>query len=301
MRAFNDTVFVPNLKPGTYSIKLGDDCAQVDTAYNMVVAEDIKNTEATVTLIRKPDSTTSNSGVLHIHVAEGPSLFSYKVSRDNLPVLYDSTKNNDVMVGGLSAGRYMVSLAGGINRTCSGFDTTFIVPYDADNNIVRNIQFNSFDSAVENMPFDNSYLLVINKADYLLKVYKNNQCTAVYPVTFGSGDLSNKKIGGDLKTPEGLYTIVSKSTDSKFGEFFLLDYPTKENYTTFNTLKQDSAIPTDAVISDKIGLHGTPANAALLIDERQSFTNGSIALKNKDIEELYNLLPPGTKVLVLNR
>ncbi len=294
-------MFIPKLNAGSYGIKFSDDCNQIDTAYNLIVPANTKNTTANIAVVKKPDTDSVSNGAVTIHIADGPSVFSYRFTKNNLPVIYDSTDKNDIIINNVAVGRYAITLADAVNRTCGGYDTSFVIRHDTDRNIFKNIQYNAFDSAFENLPFNSNYLLVVNKTDYLLRLYKNNLFVAEYPVTFGTGDVSNKQMGGDLKTPAGLYTIISKSADSKLDRFFIFDYPTSDNYATFNQLKAGNLIPEDAFITDRIGLHGTPADAAFMIDQRQNWTNGSISLKNKDIEALYDILPLGTKVLILNR
>ena len=89
------------------------------------------------------------------------------------------------------------------------------------------VLFTSFD-------FSNTgYYIIIDKSKYELSVFDAQGWLATYPVVFGNRDLGDKMMAGDRKTPEGVYTIVSKRIHRKWDRFMMLDYPTKEDYAKF--------------------------------------------------------------------
>ncbi len=140
--------------------------------------------------------------------------------------------------------------------------------------------------------------IIIVKSDYELKLYDNEGWYATYPVVFGSKSLEDKMIEGDRKTPEGEYHIVIKKTDPKWDKMMLLDYPTKSDYAKFNERRANGLIPKNAKIGNGIGIHGTWNHDEMAVDLYQNWTNGCISLKREDIEELYDLVPTGTKVII---
>jgi len=145
---------------------------------------------------------------------------------------------------------------------------------------------------------DGELYIIIVKSDYELKLYDNEGWYATYPVVFGSKSLEDKMIEGDRKTPEGEYHIVIKKTDPKWDKMMLLDYPTKSDYAKFNERKANGLIPKNAKIGNGIGIHGTWNHDEMAVDLYQNWTNGCISLKREDIEELYDLVPTGTKVII---
>jgi len=146
--------------------------------------------------------------------------------------------------------------------------------------------------------YESPYYIVINKAKYELKVFDPKGWLATYPVVFGSSDLRDKLYSGDKKTPEGTFTIISKKVHSKWDRFMMLDYPTKESYDKFNERKNQGIVPSSAKIGGGIGIHGTWPHEDYQIDRFRNWTDGCISMRNKDVEELYNMIPVGTKVTI---
>jgi murein L,D-transpeptidase YafK len=140
--------------------------------------------------------------------------------------------------------------------------------------------------------------IIISKSDYELKVYDREGWYATYPVVFGSKSLDDKMMEGDRKTPEGTFHIVTKRNDPKWDRMMLIDYPTKADYQKFSERKAKGMIPRNAKIGGGIGIHGTWNHDEIAIDLYQNWTNGCISLKREDVEELYDLIPVGTKVII---
>jgi len=140
--------------------------------------------------------------------------------------------------------------------------------------------------------------IIIDKSDYELQVYDEEGWYATYPVVFGNKDLGDKLMEGDKRTPEGSFKIISKRPHEKWHKMLMLDYPTKESWTRFNQRKADGQIPRKAKIGGGIAIHGTWPNDDLVVDDFTNWTQGCIALKNEDLDELESYLPIGTKVMI---
>lgn len=143
-----------------------------------------------------------------------------------------------------------------------------------------------------------TYLLLVEKSKYELSVYDDEGWQATYPVVFGNKDQGDKMQEGDRKTPEGNFTIISKKIHNKWDRFMLLDYPTKESYEKFNQRKAKGVIPQNATIGGGIGIHGTWPREGYAIDRYDNWTQGCISMKNEDVEELYAMIPVGTKIQI---
>lgn len=141
-------------------------------------------------------------------------------------------------------------------------------------------------------------MLVVEKSKYELSVYDDEGWQATYPVVFGNKDQGDKMREGDRKTPEGHFTIISKKIHDKWDRFMLLDYPTNESYQKFNQRKAQGLIPQNATIGGGIGIHGTWPREGYAIDRYDNWTQGCISMKNEDVEELYNMIPVGTKIQI---
>ena len=85
---------------------------------------------------------------------------------------------------------------------------------------------------------------------------------------------------------------------SKWDRFIGLNYPTPESYEKFKERKQDGLIPGSAKIGGGIGIHGTWPHEDFQVDRYRNWTDGCISMRNKDVEELYRMVPVGTQVLI---
>lgn len=142
--------------------------------------------------------------------------------------------------------------------------------------------------------------ILIEKSKYQLSVYDEIGWIKTYPVVFGSDDQSDKQYEGDKKTPEGIYKIVNTIFEpQRWDRFLALNYPTSQNIEKFNRIK--STLPKNATIGGGIGIHGTGTRPDVTIDLRFNWTNGCISMKNKDVEELYNIISKqsGTEVKIV--
>lgn len=140
--------------------------------------------------------------------------------------------------------------------------------------------------------------ILIDKSDYELHVYDSKGWYATYPVVFGNNPLADKKMEGDKLTPEGRFRIVSKRPHDKWSRFLALDYPTPEHKARFEERKRRGEIPRNASPGGGIGIHGTWPNDDFMIDRFKNWTNGCIALKNSDVQELYGYIQVGTPVVI---
>ena len=140
--------------------------------------------------------------------------------------------------------------------------------------------------------------LIVDKSDYELKVYDAEGWYATYPVVFGNKDLSDKLIEGDRRTPEGTFKILSKKPHQKWHKMFMLDYPTPESWAKFKDRKAKGIIPQSAKIGGGIAIHGTWPHDELVVDDFTNWTNGCVALKNEDLDELDGIVDIGTKVII---
>jgi murein L,D-transpeptidase YafK len=140
--------------------------------------------------------------------------------------------------------------------------------------------------------------LVIDKSDYELKVFDEEGWYATYPVVFGNKNLGDKMMEGDRRTPEGNFKIISKRPHQKWHKMLMLDYPNKDSWAKFAERKAKGLIPKGSKIGGGIAIHGTWPNDNIVVDDYTNWTNGCIALKNDDLDELEAFLPVGTQVSI---
>jgi murein L,D-transpeptidase YafK len=143
-----------------------------------------------------------------------------------------------------------------------------------------------------------SLLIIVDKKQYAVRLYYRHRLIRVYKAVFGPQPMLNKCMEGDRCTPEGMFTIKNKNPNSRYNKFMLLSYPNDSAIARFNSLKQKGSIPASARIGGDIGIHGIWKGGDDMIEMGVGWTDGCVALKNKDIEDLYSMVGVGTKVLI---
>lgn len=140
--------------------------------------------------------------------------------------------------------------------------------------------------------------IIIDKSENTLTVYDQIDWVIKFPCTFGSDDLSDKMIQGDRRTPEGSFTIISKSNHKKWHKIMKIDYPTSSDIEKFNQRKAAGVIPANAKIGGDIAIHGTWPRQEFAVEYLQNWTLGCISMRNDHLDELYNMIPIGTRVII---
>lgn len=138
------------------------------------------------------------------------------------------------------------------------------------------------------------------KTDHTLTLYDGNQALKTYPIVLGRDPVWAKLYEGDKRTPEGEYHIIKKYYHPFWSRFMLLDYPTLRNRELYEWSRTRGLLPERGRsvpgIGGAVGIHGTE-------DERLNrrgvnWTAGCISLFNHDVEELYDLVSVGTRVVI---
>jgi len=140
--------------------------------------------------------------------------------------------------------------------------------------------------------------IVVIKSDYCVKLMYGKRTIRSYKAVFGPKPTLNKVMEGDRCTPEGHFKIANKNPNSKYDRFMGLNYPNDSCYKRFNDLKAKGTIPATARIGGDVGIHGVWKGGDDLIEMGIGWTDGCIALKNKDVEELFSFVGVGTTVVV---
>jgi len=140
----------------------------------------------------------------------------------------------------------------------------------------------------------------VQKRARTLSVFEGPRLVKTYPVVLGKDPYWAKLYRGDHRTPEGEYHISNKYFHPFWSRFMLLDYPTPANLEIYAWSSERALIPRsrqgEPGPGGAVGIHGTE-------DERLNlrgvdWTEGCISLLNADIEELYQLVPLGTRVVI---
>lgn len=140
--------------------------------------------------------------------------------------------------------------------------------------------------------------IIVSKSFYRVGLYYKNRLIRSYKAVFGPNPNFNKIMEGDRNTPEGKFTITSKNPASQYNKFMLISYPNDSAFIRFNKMKAAGKIPPTAKIGGSVGIHGIWKGGDDMIEMGVGWTDGCVAIKNKDIEELFSFVGVGTKVTI---
>ncbi len=137
-------------------------------------------------------------------------------------------------------------------------------------------------------------VVIVDKIARELTIYKNGKEIDQFAIELGPNWIGDKQKQGDKSTPEGQYKIVRKEQDgqTKYYKALLLNYPNDEDKSRFLSNKKSGIINKDAQIGNQIKIHG---NGGKGVD----WTSGCIALKNSEMNAVYNQCGVGTMVTIV--
>lgn len=128
--------------------------------------------------------------------------------------------------------------------------------------------------------------LLVSKEQRRLYLLNGREVVRSYPVDLGFSPDGHKTIEGDGRTPEGLYWINRRNPNSEYHLSLGISYP--------NAADVAQARARGVSPGGDIFIHGRGD----LSRRDQDWTAGCIAVRNRDIEEIYALVPNGTPIFI---
>lgn len=128
--------------------------------------------------------------------------------------------------------------------------------------------------------------IVVDKSDRMLYLMHNDEVLKDYKMHLGFTPVGHKQFEGDGKTPEGTYYISQKNPRSQYHLSLRISYPNP----------QDRAFAKAAgkAPGGDIMIHGGPPRPVPVHD----WTAGCIAVTDKQIEQIYAMVKPGTPIFI---
>jgi len=132
--------------------------------------------------------------------------------------------------------------------------------------------------------------IVVYKSGHRLQAFSQGRLVATYVMAIGKNPLGPKEYEGDLKTPEGIYTICDRNPNSAYHKNLGISYP---NLTDRARAKQLGR-PTGGDIK----IHGLKNGRGYIgrFHRWRDWTNGCIALSNTEMDELYAHVQTGAVI-----
>jgi len=159
----------------------------------------------------------------------------------------------------------------------------------------------------------NPWLIKVVKYSHTLDIYYQGQKWRSYQIDIGDNGYGDKTVAGDHKTPEGTFYTTEKSIlspeDYYLGTRWMrLSYPNIEDaqrglqngiidYATYNeivtAINKGRTPPQKTALGGGVGIHGGDK-----AEFQKDWTWGCVGLSNHDIEEFFDKIPVGTKVVI---
>ncbi len=157
-------------------------------------------------------------------------------------------------------------------------------------------------------------LVVVESAENVLVLYRDEEELARYPVAIGRGGVGKRR-HGDEKTPRGRYRLLDPSSSRRFHHFILVTYPnirdvrrglnrgliTKAEHDELARILSRGALPPqNSKLGGNIGIHapeakqGEPRPPPDPSPPPLRKTGGCIVMNDVDLEDFLERFEPGT-------
>lgn len=130
--------------------------------------------------------------------------------------------------------------------------------------------------------------ILVRKAERRMYLLNGNTALKTYKIGLGGDPVGDKKFEGDNKTPEGLYYIDRQNPNSRYYLSVGISYPNDQDRAEAAAMGKEPG--------GDIFIHG---EARQKRGRGPDWTAGCIAVKNREIEEIYAMVRIGTPILIL--
>ncbi len=127
-------------------------------------------------------------------------------------------------------------------------------------------------------------LIEVHKADRKMFLIHDATILKTYDIQLGGNPVGTKHFEGDGKTPEGAYTISQRNAKSTYHLSLRISYPNDSDRAYAKAAGKEPG--------GDIMIHGQPGWTKVAGD----WTVGCIAVTDKEIEEIYAMVTPGTPI-----
>jgi murein L,D-transpeptidase YafK len=134
--------------------------------------------------------------------------------------------------------------------------------------------------------------IVVEKGRHTLTLYQAGFPVRMYQVALGKQPVGDKIQKGDGRTPEGVFRVDFKNSQSKYHMALHVSYPDAAHLQRANQLGVSPG--------GDIMVHGLPPAYADYGASHREFdwTEGCIAVTDKEIEEIWHAIPSGAAIQI---
>ena len=126
----------------------------------------------------------------------------------------------------------------------------------------------------------------VHKSERKMYLIHGAKVLKAYDIQLGGNPVGPKRFEGDGKTPEGAYTISHRNPNSAYHLSLGISYP--------NDFDRAFAVANNQPPGGDIFIHGGPTRPTSSND----WTVGCIAVTDKQIEDVYAMVNPGTPITI---
>ena len=157
--------------------------------------------------------------------------------------------------------------------------------------------------------------IVIERKSFSLKLFEDTVLIKTYRASFGKNLSASKTKAEDNATPIGEYAICDIDSNNQYHKFLKLNYPNvndaaealRKDWITqkqFDQLKfefyYEGCPKANTILGGNLGIHGIGKFDYILknLPFVYNWTDGSIAVSNEAIDEIFSVVQKGTKVVI---
>ena len=131
--------------------------------------------------------------------------------------------------------------------------------------------------------------ILVDKSQRRLVLYRDGKPYKSYEVSLGLNPKGHKRFEGDRRTPEGIYLIDHKNSNSAYHLSLHISYP---NERDLRNASERGVKP-----GGQIMIHGMPTGLIKVSHKYDDdWTDGCIAVSNAAVEEIWRLVDVGTLI-----
>jgi len=133
----------------------------------------------------------------------------------------------------------------------------------------------------------------VNKKKKTMFLFTSEDTALLYRIELGFQPKGHKQFSGDGKTPEGTYYINEKNPKSVAYKCLYISYPNIEDKKYAESKGEDPG--------RFITIHGLLNNTEASRKNKhpkKNWTGGCIAVTNTEMDEIYELVKVGTKIII---
>ncbi len=151
-----------------------------------------------------------------------------------------------------------------------------------------------YQAAISDSKRNNSYSVIVDKFSKKCYIYLGGIKKYEFDAELGRNWVGNKRRMGDKATPEGLYRVATKyqGKETPYHKALGIDYPNNDDLEKFKADIARGIIPSYSRIGGGIEIHGGGGRGV-------DWTEGCIALTDKEIDIVFNIIKVGTPVTIV--